>query len=292
MRRQSNDPQNDGEFYPEDEYHSDAAPQRPSLLSRLLRRRPRIFQLNASADDTKQSGMTITELTLRFLPAWILLLIILLIAPSLPLRAASGAYRLVQGLVARTALQAESEPISVPLPVLPPPMSPVFTEEVDFWSEQIGTWALTYEIEPNLIATVMQIESCGDSSVSSPAGASGLFQVMGLHFEPDEEHFEPDTNARAGLSFLAFLMELAEGDVAGALAGYNAGERAIDTPHELLPNETQRYVYWGTGIYEEAEAGVQSSQRLNEWLEAGGTFLCDRAAERLGLVVPAAEFQP
>ena len=63
------------------------------------------------------------------------------------------------------------------------------------WSQAVQGWAKTYDLDPNLIATVIQIESCGDSQVVSSAGAAGLFQVMPFHFSEDEIPTDPATNA-------------------------------------------------------------------------------------------------
>ncbi|NIS82480.1 MAG: hypothetical protein GTO14_20255, partial [Anaerolineales bacterium] len=40
-------------------------------------------------------------------------------------------------------------------------LSKAFTPEVLYWSADILTWAAEYELNPNLVATVIQIESCG-----------------------------------------------------------------------------------------------------------------------------------
>jgi hypothetical protein len=47
--------------------------------------------------------------------------------------------------------------------------------------------------------------------------------------------------------------------------------------------ETQRYAYWGSGIYAEASNGATESQRLQEWIAAGGASLCRQARSRLGI---------
>ena len=272
----------------EDEYYSEPAP-RQSLLKRLLRSRPRLFERNVSSDQTAQPlRMSIVQLVFRLLPAWILLLIILVLAPSLPLRIAGGAIEFIRNLTSQEGQEQppQSESVALATPPFSLELSPVFSEEVRFWEDKITQWALAYLLKPNLIATVMQIESCGDPNVASPAAAVGLFQVTAIHFQPGDEHLDPQTNAQAGLTFLSYLMELSEGDIAGSLAGYNAGERAVDAQFSDLPDETQRYVYWGSGIYEEAESGAQTSARLTEWLEAGGSALCQRASTTLGLTQP------
>lgn len=252
---------------------------RPPLLLRLFRARPRLFQRVAPEEVQPQRRLTFWGLMFRLSPAWVLVIAILAMAPALPFRVIGYAARLIRNITNNDAVVVALEQS----PLLDLSLSPVFTPEIQFWSEDIAVWALTYDLEVNQIATVMQIESCGDPQVGSPAGANGLFQVMPLHFKPGEEYLNPEDNARAGLSFLAYLLELSNGDMTGALAGYNAGEWAVYAAHEDLPDETQRYIYWGSGIYAEAESEAQTSTRLDEWLNAGGVYLCDGAAETLGL---------
>ena len=162
-------------------------------------------------------------------------------------------------------------------------LSPVFTPEVRHWADKIAEWAKVYQLDPNLVATVMQIESCSLQNAESPSGAQGLFQVMPWHFEADDDMQDPDTNAARGMAYLALGLERAGGNAGLALAGYNGGHGLIGRDRSLWPAETRRYFYWGTGIYEDALNGTTSSPRLQEWLEAGGASLCARAAEKLGV---------
>jgi soluble lytic murein transglycosylase-like protein len=162
-------------------------------------------------------------------------------------------------------------------------ISPIFTREVQHWAPQILAWAAAYQLDPNLVATVMQIESCGAPGVVSRSGAQGLFQVMPFHFAAGENMQDPDTNAARGMNYLALGLQRANGNAGLALAGYNGGHSQIGKDSSLWPNETQRYWYWGTGIYEEATNGAAQSGRLQEWLQAGGASLCNRAAEQIGL---------
>ena len=168
-------------------------------------------------------------------------------------------------------------------PSRPLAVSPVFTPEVRRWEPEIQAWAAAYSLDPNLVATVMQIESCGDPQAVSGSGAQGLFQVMPFHFAADENMLDPETNAARGLGYLARALELSSGQVGLALAGYNGGHSQIGRDASLWPDETRRYYYWGAGIYEEARAGAAQSPRLAEWLAAGGASLCARAAQQLGM---------
>lgn len=162
-------------------------------------------------------------------------------------------------------------------------LSPVFTDEVDYWAQAILRWAAEAGLDPDLAATVMQIESCGDPRALSRSGAMGLFQVMPYHFAAGENAYNPDTNATRGLDYLRRSLKTASGNPRLAFAGYNGGIGVISWSESAWPNQTVRYAYWGSGIYAEASDGSPESLRLQEWLLAGGASLCRQAAERLGI---------
>lgn len=152
-------------------------------------------------------------------------------------------------------------------------LAPLFSPEVLAWEEDILIWSEKYQLDPNLIATVMQIESCGYSRAKSSAGAMGLFQVMPYHFKEGEDPYQPGTNARRGLSYLRQSLE-SGGSTRLALAGYNGGINGAQNPEEFWPDETHRYLYWGVRIYKDANEGKDHSPRLEEWLNSGGNSLC------------------
>ncbi len=162
-------------------------------------------------------------------------------------------------------------------------IAPLFTEEVHFWESHILRWAGMYGLDPNLVATVMQIESCGHPTVVSRAGAVGLFQVMPYHFQAGENPRDPEVNARRGLTYLKRAWERTGGDVRLTLAAYNGGFRRLQEPEYAWPAETRRYVAWGTAIYQDALAHKERSPTLEEWLSRGGWSLCMRARVALNL---------
>jgi hypothetical protein len=161
-------------------------------------------------------------------------------------------------------------------------ISPVFTPQVRTWSADISHWADEYDLDPNLIALVMQIESCGHPRVHSSAGALGLFQVMPFHFAQGEDPLDPQINARRGLSYLARSLDLSNGQIDLALAGYNGGHGVIDRDPNTWAPETRRYVQWGMGILDDISKGELRSTQLDAWLTAGGANLCRRASAELG----------
>lgn len=157
----------------------------------------------------------------------------------------------------------------------------MFTPEVQHWSSDIRRWADQYDLPVPLVATVMQIESCGHPEVRSSAGALGLFQVMPFHFGPKENPLDPETNAARGLNYLSRSLELAGGDFRLALVGYNAGHSAIHREPSGWPAETRRYLRWGIQILDDYQRGRSASPAVQAWLEAGGAALCERAAAYL-----------
>jgi soluble lytic murein transglycosylase-like protein len=163
---------------------------------------------------------------------------------------------------------------------VPAQLSTVFTPEVGYWSPLIYAWAAAYKIDPNLIATVIQIESCGDPLAVSRSGAQGLFQVMPFHFKAGEDMLDVRTNGRRGMEYLTESLEIAAGDPGLALAGYNGGHGVINVSPNRWSDETKRYAQWGRSIYQDAALGRETSQAVQDWLNAGGKWLCQQASSR------------
>jgi soluble lytic murein transglycosylase-like protein len=162
-------------------------------------------------------------------------------------------------------------------------ISPIFTKEIQHWGNDIVRWANAAGVDPNLAATVMQIESCGDPRATSRSGATSLFQVMPFHFNFGENPYDPETNASRGLNYLSRSLQAGGGNARLALAGYNGGIGVIARSEWAWPSETKRYVLYGGPIYEDARSGATSSASLTEWYQKYGAGLCRQAAERLGI---------
>lgn len=182
----------------------------------------------------------------------------------------------------RVQAEVQAAPVSQSL-VADGKIAPLFTPEVQYWAANIVRWAEGHGLDPNLAATVMQIESCGHPDIRSSAGATGLFQVMPFHFSAGESMSNPDTNALRGMDYLRRSLETAAGNPRLAFAGYNGGIGVIGRLESNWPAETIRYAYWGSGIYADASQNRAESIRLNEWLNAGGASLCAKARQRLGI---------
>ncbi len=157
-------------------------------------------------------------------------------------------------------------------------LAPFFAPTVQEWGDALFAWSREYELPVNLLATVMQLESCGRVDAISPAGALGLFQVMPFHFAAEEEPLAPPTNAFRGAAFLRECQGYAEGDITLTLACYNGGPGVTQRPYASWPRETQAYARWGAAIYQDAARGRARSNALDDWWDAGGRSLCAQAA--------------
>lgn len=100
-------------------------------------------------------------------------------------------------------------------------------------------------VDPRFIHAVIQQESNYDPDALSPAGARGLMQLMpgtAKRFDCNDTKDEA-CNVEAGTKYLAWLLKRFNGDVKLALAGYNAGEGAVDKYQGVPPYpQTQNYV--------------------------------------------------
>jgi soluble lytic murein transglycosylase-like protein len=189
---------------------------------------------------------------------------------------------LISAMLASFALKTSPTPVDLP-PVTTTSISPIFRIEILYWADSISRWAAASQLDPNLVATIMQIESCGDPRARSSAGAMGLFQVMPFHFYAVDDPYNPDTNAARGLAYLAKSLATGGGDTRLAMAGYNGGIGVISRAEWTWSAQTKRYVQYGVPIYEDARSGLASSTALNEWYGKYGVSLCKQASRRLGL---------
>jgi hypothetical protein len=206
-----------------------------------------------------------------------------------------GAIGLVAGvtgamtiMLLRGSYKAAPMPAPVFAPEPPPAVAKVFSPEVQYWAPKIMEWSAKYGVDPNILATVIQIESCGDHMAGSSAGAQGLFQVMPFHFSEGENMHDPDTNARRGIEYLKGGLERADGHIGLAMAGYNGGWGVIPRGWGGWVRETRVYYIWGSQIYLDALSGKTPAQStgLQSWLNAGGARLCAQAAARQATPTP------
>lgn len=118
--------------------------------------------------------------------------------------------------------------------------------------------AIKYDVNPLLIFLLMKQESGFNHRALSPVGARGLMQLMpGTAVRLGVRNiYDPVENVGAGTRYLKSLIQMFNGDVNLALAGYNAGENAVIRYGYRVPpyRETQNYVYSINVAYRRAVA--------------------------------------
>jgi len=115
------------------------------------------------------------------------------------------------------------------------------------FGELIYQTARRHGINPQLVAAMVWAESAFDPGAVSPKGASGLLQLMPSTAQrfglSQKDVFEPSSNLDAGVRYIRWLSEHFAGNVPLVLAGYNAGESAVDRYEGLPPyRETRDYI--------------------------------------------------
>jgi soluble lytic murein transglycosylase-like protein len=116
--------------------------------------------------------------------------------------------------------------------------------------------ASTYDLDPALIRSVIETESAFNAAAVSPAGASGLMQLMpAVAAELGVGNiFDPRENVLAGAQLLRALVDRYDGNIPLVLASYNAGPAAVARYRGRIPpfRETQEYVKKVTRLWKES----------------------------------------
>lgn len=111
--------------------------------------------------------------------------------------------------------------------------------------------AAKYAVDPKLVSAVAEVESGGNQSAVSSAGAVGVMQLMpetaaGLGVNP----YDMKSNVEGGTKYLREMLDTFDGDVKKAVAAYNAGPNAVKAYGGIPPYaETQNYVNNVLDIY-------------------------------------------
>jgi soluble lytic murein transglycosylase-like protein len=170
---------------------------------------------------------------------------------------------------------------------------------VRHWDGLINQMAAKYNIDANVVAIIMTMESGGDANAKSGANAVGLMQITPIAArdisaqrlqQPVTKYNlnDPATNIEFGTAYLAYLRDVF-GDstqspswdhtVELVAAGYNGGPRAagnLEKGNGL--HSTQTVVYSRDAFNMWRERHVSDSPTFDRWKERGGDQLLQAAA--------------
>jgi hypothetical protein len=112
--------------------------------------------------------------------------------------------------------------------------------------EAVNRIAAQHSLPPQLIHSVIKVESNYNPRAISPKGAEGMMQLIPATARRFgvADSFNPMENIQGGAKYLKYLLNIYNNDYALALAAYNAGEGAVARYGGVPPyQETQNYLH-------------------------------------------------
>ena len=150
-----------------------------------------------------------------------------------------------------------------------------FQNAVPF-GEIIHEKAQKYDLDPALVAAVVETESRFRTNARSQVGARGLMQLMPRtgRWMGANNLYDPEQNVEAGTKYLKYLSQRFDGNLNKTIAAYNAGEGNVKRYNGVPPfRETRQYVRKVLTRYQTRQ------QQLKKYQE-GGTAPADVLAVR------------
>ncbi|HEY8343842.1 MAG TPA: lytic transglycosylase domain-containing protein [Bacillota bacterium] len=130
-------------------------------------------------------------------------------------------------------------------------------------AELVNRYSVMFNINPQLINAIIQVESNNNPKARSPKGAAGLMQIMpavwrqynpnsrcdGRHLPDKVDHgtdciYNVEANIRTGVRHLRFLIDYFHGEIGMAIEAYNAGLVNVDLDRNRPKfKETRDYLH-------------------------------------------------
>jgi hypothetical protein len=150
-----------------------------------------------------------------------------------------------------------------------------FSNAVPF-GDIIHEKARKYDVDPALVAAVVETESRFHQGARSPVGAQGLMQLMPRtgRWLGASNLYDPAQNVDAGVKYIKYLQGRFDGNLKNTIAAYNAGEGNVKRYGGVPPfSETRSYVKKVMTRYE------QRTQQLKAYDEQRGAATAADAAD-------------
>ncbi|HEX2833075.1 MAG TPA: lytic transglycosylase domain-containing protein [Thermoanaerobaculia bacterium] len=119
-----------------------------------------------------------------------------------------------------------------------------FAEEIPY-GDLIYEKAKKYDVDPALVAAVIEQESRFKPRARSHVGAKGLMQLMPRtgRWMGARDLYDPEQNIDAGVKYIKYLNQRFNGDLKKTIAAYNGGEGNVMRYRGVPPfRETRQYV--------------------------------------------------
>lgn len=134
-----------------------------------------------------------------------------------------------------------------------------------------------YDVDPALVAAVIEQESRFKVRARSHVGARGLMQLMPRtgKWMGARDLYDPEQNVDAGVKYIKYLQKRFDGNLTNTIAAYNAGEGNVERYRGVPPfRETRTYVKKVLKNYDKRtkELRAWEEQRGGSVPEADGTL--------------------
>lgn len=124
--------------------------------------------------------------------------------------------------------------------------------------------AQKYDVDPALVAAVVETESRFHPQAHSAVGARGLMQLMPRtgRWLGATNLYNPEQNVDAGVRYLKYLQDRFDGNLKNTIAAYNGGEGNVRRYGGVPPfHETRTYVKRVMSRYEERQRQLKAYER-------------------------------
>lgn len=138
-----------------------------------------------------------------------------------------------------------------------------FAEEIPF-GELIWEKSKKYNVDPALVAAVIEQESRFKPRAKSHVGAKGLMQLMPRtgRWMGARDFYDPEQNVDAGVKYIAYLNKRFNGDTKKIIAAYNGGEGNVMRYKGIPPfRETRTYVKKVMKNYDKRTAQIEKYEQ-------------------------------
>ena len=138
-----------------------------------------------------------------------------------------------------------------------------FAAEIPY-GELIYEKARKYDVDPALVAAVIEQESRFKPRAKSHVGARGLMQLMPRtgRWMGARDLYNPEQNVDAGVKYIAYLNKRFDGDTKKIVAAYNGGEGNVMRYRGIPPfRETRQYVKKVMKNYDKRNRQIEQYQK-------------------------------
>jgi hypothetical protein len=139
------------------------------------------------------------------------------------------------------------------------------------YGDIIHAKAAKYDVDPLLVAAVIEQESKFSHMARSQVGARGLMQLMPKtgRWMGASDLYDPEQNVDAGVRYIKYLQSRFDGNLRNTIAAYNAGEGNVRRYNGVPPfRETQQYVKRVLSNLDKRNRQLQGWQKVQE--QTGG----------------------